>query len=66
MESGVTKVSLLRLIVSDPPTAGLPDQQTLERLVSAALAAAYPPRASATAFGAGTRRLWFPDRAAVR
>jgi hypothetical protein len=44
LDAGATKVSLVRWEVSDPPTAGLPDQQTLERLVCAGLAAAYPHR----------------------
>jgi hypothetical protein len=47
VEGGATKVSLIRWEVNDPPARGLPDQQTLERLVSAALAAAYPGRATA-------------------
>ena len=46
LDGGITKVSLVRWEVSDPPAQGLPDQQTLERLASAALAAAYPPRAA--------------------
>jgi hypothetical protein len=33
--------------VGDPPSAGLPAQQSLERLVCAALVAAYPPRGPA-------------------
>jgi hypothetical protein len=44
LDGGTTKVSLIRWEVSDPPAPGLPNQQTLERLVSAALAAAYPAR----------------------
>lgn len=46
VDGGATLVSLVRWEATDPPTAGLPDQQTLERLVCAALAAAYPPRAA--------------------
>jgi hypothetical protein len=46
VDGGTTRVALVRWEVSDPPTRGLPDQQTLERLVSAALAAAYPARAA--------------------
>ncbi len=46
MDSGATKISLLRWEANDPPAPGLPDQQCLERLVSAALAAAYPTRAA--------------------
>jgi hypothetical protein len=47
VDGGATMVALIRWEVTDPPAPGLPDQQTLERLVSAALAAAYPPRAKA-------------------
>jgi hypothetical protein len=47
VDGGATKISLVRWEVSDPPAPGLPNQQTLERLVSAALAAAYPARATA-------------------
>lgn len=47
IDGGNTLVCLVRWEVIDPPTSGLPDQQTLERLVSAALAAAYPARAAA-------------------
>jgi len=46
LDGGATKVSLVRWEVGDPPAPGLPDQQTLERLTSAALAAAYPARAA--------------------
>ncbi len=46
LDAGATKVALVRWEVNDPPAPGLPDQQTLERLVSAALAAAYPARAA--------------------
>jgi hypothetical protein len=46
VDQGATKVSLVRWEVSDPPAPGLPDKQTLERLASAALAAAYPARAA--------------------
>src|SRR5439155_16347810 len=42
LDGGATKVSLVRWEVTDPPAPGLPDQQSLERLVSAALAAAFP------------------------
>jgi hypothetical protein len=45
-DSVATKVSLICWEASDPPARGLPDQQTLERLVSAALVAAYPVRAA--------------------
>lgn len=46
-DGGATRVALVRWETNDPPSPGLPDQQTLERMVSAALAAAYPPRATA-------------------
>jgi hypothetical protein len=46
LDNGLTKISLVRWEVSDPPNRGLPDQQTLERLVSAALAVVYPGRAA--------------------
>jgi hypothetical protein len=46
LDGGATKISLVRWEVLDPPTPGLPDRQTLERLVSAAQAAAYPARAA--------------------
>jgi hypothetical protein len=45
LDGGATKVSLIRWEVTDPPAVGLPEQQTLERLVSAAIVAAYPSRA---------------------
>ena len=45
VDGGATLVALIRWVTSDPPAPGLPDQQTLERLVCAALVAAYPPRA---------------------
>ncbi len=47
VDSGATKVALVQWEASDPPRPGLPDQQTLERLVCAAVIAAYPPRANA-------------------
>jgi hypothetical protein len=47
LDAGATKVSLVRWEATDPPARGLPSQQTLERLVSAALIAAYPARAKA-------------------
>src|SRR5205807_9654365 len=46
LDGGATKISLVRWAVNDLPAPGLPDQQTLERLASAALAAAYPARAA--------------------
>jgi hypothetical protein len=45
VDGGATRVSVVRWEVNDPAAAGLPDQQTLERLVCAALVAAYPVRA---------------------
>ncbi len=45
VDAGATRVALVRWEASDPPGPGLPTQQTLERLVSAALIAAYPVRA---------------------
>jgi hypothetical protein len=48
VDGGATRISLIRWEASDPATTpGLPDQQTLERMVCAALAAAYPARAAA-------------------
>jgi hypothetical protein len=44
---GATTVSLIRWEVRDPLAPGLPNEQTLERLVCAALVAAYPSRAPA-------------------
>jgi hypothetical protein len=45
IDSGATKVSLIRWEVPDPSAPGIPDQQTLERLVCSAVVAAYPDRA---------------------
>lgn len=47
LDGGASTVALIRWEVNDPTAPGIPDQQTLERLVSAALAAAMPPRAKA-------------------
>jgi hypothetical protein len=47
VDGGATNIALVRWEVPEPSTPGLPDQQTLERLVSAALVAAYPARATA-------------------
>jgi hypothetical protein len=55
VDSGATKVSLVRWEVSDPPAPGIPDQQTLERLASAALAAVYPARAASVQTWLNTR-----------
>jgi hypothetical protein len=46
LDGGATKIALVRWEVTDPPAPGLPDQQTLERLVSAAQVTAYPARAA--------------------
>ena len=45
VDGGATTVALIRWETNDLPANGLPDQQTLERLVCASLVAAYPPRA---------------------
>jgi hypothetical protein len=45
IDGGAATVALIRWETNDPPAPGLPDQQKLERLVCAALAAAYPQRA---------------------
>jgi len=47
IDGGTTKVALVRWEASDPHGPSLPPQQTLERLVSAALIASYPARAKA-------------------
>jgi len=47
LDDGATVVSVVRWAALDDPAAGLPNQQTLERLVCAALAAAYPDRGPA-------------------
>ena len=47
IDKGETRVSLVRWEVFDPPAPGLPNQQTLERLVCAAIVATYPGRAKA-------------------
>lgn len=44
---GAILVSLIRWETNDPPSRGLPNQQTLERLVCAAVVAAYPDRGAA-------------------
>jgi len=44
LDNGATKVALIRWEANDPTAPGLPDQQTLERLVCASLCAAYPER----------------------
>lgn len=57
LDSGATKVALLRWEANDPVAAGLPNQQTLERLVCCALVAAYPARAKAVQDWLDTRPL---------
>jgi hypothetical protein len=46
-DGGATNISLIRWETNDQDGPGLPQQQTLERLVSAALVAAFPARAKA-------------------
>ena len=45
VDGGATRVHLVTWSVADPPSPTLPNQQTLERLVTAAIIAAYPTRA---------------------
>jgi hypothetical protein len=47
LDGGTTLVSLIRWEAPDPPANGLPTQQSLERLLCAAIIAAYPARATA-------------------
>jgi len=49
MDNGETSISLVRWEAADRPAVGVPDQQTLERLVCAALVAAYPNRGATVA-----------------
>lgn len=49
LDAGATLVSVVLWSVDEPPAAHLPEKQTLERLVCAALCAAYPDRAGAVA-----------------
>jgi hypothetical protein len=44
---GLTKISLVHWRAPDPPSPGIPHQQTLERLICAALMAIYPKRGPA-------------------
>jgi hypothetical protein len=44
LDAGGTRISLVRWETNDPDTPGVPTRQTLERLVCAAMAAAYPQR----------------------
>jgi hypothetical protein len=55
IDGGTTKIALVRWETHDPPIPGLPDQQCLERLASAAIVAAYPPRAKAVEDWLGAR-----------
>ena len=47
MDGGATLVSLISWEASDPSKIGLPDQQSLERLMCASIVAVYPDRAAA-------------------
>ena len=47
IDGGASVISLVRWETVDPAAPGLPDQQTLERLVCAATAAVHPARAKA-------------------
>ena len=47
LDGGQRLISLVRWEASDPPNFGIPTQQVLERLVCAALVAAYPDRGPA-------------------
>ena len=47
IDSGASRISLIRWEAADPAAPGLPDQQALEQLVCAAMAAVYPARARA-------------------
>jgi hypothetical protein len=47
VRGGATKVCLVRWEAPEPASPGLPDQQSLERLVCSALAAVHPTRANA-------------------
>jgi hypothetical protein len=49
LDGGATIVSLLHWQAADPATDGIPNKQTLERLVCAAIAAAYSNRSTAVA-----------------
>lgn len=44
LDGGTTQISLIRWGTDDAPTPGVPDKQTLERLVCASIVAAYPER----------------------
>lgn len=52
---GGTKVALIRWEASDPVADGLPNQQTLERLICAALIAVYPDRGASVQAWLGSR-----------
>lgn len=47
LDNGATTISVVRWEAPDPDHAGLPGKQTLERLVAAAMVAAYPKRGPA-------------------
>ena len=47
IDGGASRISLIRWEAGDAAAPGLPDQETLERLVCAAMAAVYPARATA-------------------
>lgn len=49
MVNGEIQVALIRWDASDPPVQHLPNQQTLERLVTASITAAYPDRGATIA-----------------
>jgi hypothetical protein len=46
LDNGATSISLVHWMAGDPVMDGLPNQETLERLVSASICAAYPERGS--------------------
>ena len=46
IDGGQTKIHVIRWESHDRPQAGVPNQQTLERLVCSAVSAAYPTRAN--------------------
>jgi hypothetical protein len=57
LDAGATRVALVRWETSDAPGPSLPNEQTLERLVCAAVIAAYPARATAVQNWLGSRPL---------
>lgn len=60
IDGGATLVSVVLWCAEDPPTPELPGQQTLERLVCAALRAAYPERAVRVAAWLASREVPSP------